>query len=259
MKLEEVLQAIKVFSQEHLQGDALAYLLEKRKISRQVIDEFEIGYFPFGEEARFTQVEERWLTYYKLAFKAGRDLRILLEGRIVFPIYDLSGKLVSIQARRFHEDASKYLFNERKYWHNSFNKSRILHGLIKAIPEIRRTGQILITEGQFDLVRAHESGLTNCICTSGTVLTNFHIGLLARYAKELLIVFDNDMGGQRGLEKLGKKHYPGTQLRFITLPSSDGQKQDLDSYLLSQGIGSFRQLLVPTKQTDSLLTCLSTL
>lgn len=260
MRLEQVLDVVKYYTQKHLAGSALSYLENDRKLTPDTIAKFELGYFPFHHETMFNECDTKWLRYHKLGFlnQQGR-FRCLLEGRITFPLYDVHGNIVAFQSRKFHKDDQLYDINARKYWHNSFDKSRVLYNLNRALPYIRDKGHVIVGEGQFDAIMCDQYGINNCICASGTALNLQHMSLLARYAKTIYIVFDNDRGGQEALKRLKKFHYVDVDLRYIVLPTPNGDKQDIDSYLRCSGKDALMGLLVSDTSSDSLVSCIQLL
>lgn len=255
MKLHNVLQQLIGFCQSSLEGRPLDYLLSERQVTPELVDEFELGYFPFGVTP---PIDPQWLQYHKLICRdtEGR-IRCPFEGRIIFPIRNAYGELVSFQARLMNDNIDPTLerYNDRKYYHNSFDKSRILYNLHRVIPIVRRTGKLIITEGQFDVIAAYKFGIRNIVCTSGTVLNRKHTSILGRYASELLILFDNDEAGKKALEKLQRRKHAGLEMRYFTLPS-DKDKIDLDVFLHTHGKEALVKLVKRTDSIDSLVSSL---
>lgn len=255
MKRSEVLQTIVTHCQSKLTGTPLRYLLERRQITQELIKEFEIGYYPLNEGFL---VDPKWMQYYCLVCRdtIGRS-RCPFEGRILFPVRDTYGELVSIQARLFEEDIDPTLeqYNQRKYYHSSFNKGRVIYNLHRIIPTVRKTGKVIVTEGQLDVITAHKFRFRNVVCSSGTVLNRNHINLLSRYATEILVLFDNDEGGKRAANKLKKREYAGLRMYFLTLPSNSG-KVDLDSFLNTHGREALINLVKKSNKVDDLIESL---
>lgn len=118
------------------------------------------------------------------------------RGRIMFPINDISGRVIAFSGRIFEDDAKN---PQAKYLNSPetpvFDKSRVLYGLDKAKDAIRRLNACILVEGQFDLLLAHQSGYRNAVATSGTAFTEQHAELLKRYSENLLISYDGDRAG----------------------------------------------------------------
>lgn len=258
MKLSDALQHVVDFSKSNLKGRPLDYLLSERLVTRELIEEFELGYYPFHVEP---PIDPQWMRYHRLICRDGEGkTRCPFEGRILFPIRNTYGELVSIQARVLEDNLDPALdrYNDRKYYHSSFDKSRVIYNLYRVIPLLRRTGKLLITEGQFDVIAAYKFGIRNIVCTSGTVLNRRHMGILCRYATEILVLFDNDDAGRKAMEKLQRKEFVGLNMRYATLPG-DKEKTDLDTFLHTHGKQALVKLVKRTDGVDDLIASLSQL
>src|SRR5690606_29192649 len=107
------------------------------------------------------------------------------RGRIMFPIFDPGGEPIAVSGRFYERVAGQKDDSEPAKYVNSpetaiFKKSRTLYGLDRARGAIRRADCILLVEGQFDLLMAHQSGLPFAVALSGTALTPEHLTLLSR-------------------------------------------------------------------------------
>lgn len=118
------------------------------------------------------------------------------RGRIMFPIRDVSGRVIAFSGRIFEDDSAH---PQAKYLNSPetpvFDKSRALYGIDRAREGIRRLGAPILVEGQVDLLMAHQAGFGNVIATSGTAFTEGHAELLKRYSSNLLISYDGDRAG----------------------------------------------------------------
>lgn len=133
------------------------------------------------------------------------------RGRIIFPIFDLGGKPIAVSGRFFEEvkggalpagrQAAKYVNSPETAL---FKKSRVLYGLdlpagrqVATRQAIRKLDCILLVEGQFDLILAHQSNLPFAVALSGTALTPEHLSILGRLSKRLVLALDADAAGLR--------------------------------------------------------------
>ncbi len=118
------------------------------------------------------------------------------RGRIMFPINDVSGRVIAFSGRIFEDDPTH---PQAKYLNSPetpvFDKSKTLYGLDQAREGIRGLGAVILVEGQVDLLMAHQAGYKNTVATSGTAFTSSHAGLLKRYTENLLIAYDGDRAG----------------------------------------------------------------
>ena len=78
-----------------------------------------------------------------------------------------------------------------------YSKSHILFGLWQAKKTISKKDYVILVEGYFDVISAHQAGLTNTIATCGTALTEEHIRMLKRLTKNIYLAFDADLAGKK--------------------------------------------------------------
>lgn len=158
-----------------------------------------------------------------------------LHQYVTFPLYNQYGELIGISGRTLQTGKVK-----RKYWHSILNKRRFLFGLDKAISSIRTSNAAIVTEGQFDVITAHQSGITNVVGTMGTALTPDHITLLARYTDRIYVVFDGDSAGRKASEsQVMRNRREDIELIPILLPSGE----DLDSFIRKNNAQAFLDIL----------------
>lgn len=118
------------------------------------------------------------------------------RGRIMFPIFDASGRVIAFSGRIFEDDPShpqaKYLNSPEGVL---FDKSRALYGLQDAKHAVRTLGFSMLVEGQVDLLMAHQLGFRSAVATSGTAFTASHVEVLKRYSQNVLLSYDGDKAG----------------------------------------------------------------
>ncbi len=189
--------------------DAHAYLIE-RGLSETTIRDWGVGYAMKEWRALKEALVEKKYTEHEL-LRAGLVKRPDVEdgstdteaksydrfrGRIMFPIFDLSGRVTAFSGRIFEDDPTH---PQAKYLNSPegpvFDKSRTLYGLDRARDTIRSLNAAILVEGQFDLIMAHQIGYKNAVATSGTAFTIEHANLLKRYSENLLIAYDGDRAG----------------------------------------------------------------
>jgi DNA primase len=125
---------------------------------------------------------------------------------------------------------------QRKYINSpdtpAYIKGRVIFGLDLARDEMTRRGHAVLMEGQFDVITAHQFGVTNAVASSGTALTEDQMRLLKRFTDELLLVFDADRAGREAARKaavLAAQHAMRT--RLATVPDA----KDPDEFLRAGG------------------------
>ncbi|KKL53613.1 hypothetical protein LCGC14_2273680, partial [marine sediment metagenome] len=130
------------------------------------------------------------------------------RNRLIFPILDATGRVIAFGGRALAADErAKYLNSPESAL---FDKSSVLYALNWAREAIVSSGSAVIVEGYLDAIIPIQAGVDNVVATLGTALTDRHVRLVSRYAKEAVLIFDADTAGQaaaeRALEALN--HHP---------------------------------------------------
>ncbi len=172
--------------------------------------------------------------------KDGRDFD-LFRNRLLFPILDLSGKVVAFGGRALDDALPKYLNSpESRLYH----KGRLLFGLYQAREAMRQTGEGIIVEGYFDQMALHRAGFSHAVAACGTALTPEQARLLKRYAPRVTLLFDQDSAGQkatfRAMDVLLEE---GIATSVVALDAGE----DPDSFLRRHGADEFRRRLLATR------------
>ena len=175
--------------------------IEKRGVKMNTIHAWRIGYAKdewralrsFLKEKGFNDEQMLKTGLIKKA-DGGKEPYDVFRDRIMFPIFDSSGRVVAFSGRTLKTETGipKYVNSPET---ELFIKSEILYGYDKAKNGIRQYEFSLIVEGQFDLVLAHQAGNTNTVAVSGTALTKHHIMLLLRLSKNAVLALDADRAG----------------------------------------------------------------
>jgi len=208
--------------------------LEKRRIPRELVEKFGLGYAPDGFRnllpALHPRVPQDDLEAAGLVARSERgDLYDRFRHRLMFPIHNQSGRLVGFGGRTLGDDRAKYVnTNETDRFHKGF----LLYGLHLAKREIRETGRAVLCEGYFDVIGAVACGLEGAVAGMGTALTPEQAKLLARYAEEVVVAYDGDEAGENASRRalpllLGE----GLGVRRARFPGS----HDPDSLRLEAG------------------------
>ncbi len=175
--------------------------LESRKINRESIAKFNLGYAPpHGKvllkkalEAGFSRelLKEAGLII-KGADGADHDL---MRNRIIFPIYNFSGSVVGFGGRALEKSTQPKYLNSPDT--KLFKKGDLLYGFHQAKRKIREEGSVFLVEGYVDLIMMHQAGLQNVVAPLGTAFTEGQARFLGRIAKKVTLVFDGDEAGFR--------------------------------------------------------------
>ncbi len=235
---------------------AMEYLL-KRGISREIIDDFKLGYAPegwdniaiyFSKKKQPDGLVEKSGLIIPRKGKSGFYDRF--RSRIIFPIFDISMQVVGFGGRVLDNSLPKYLNSPET---PVYNKSRSLYGLHVAKGKCRESKTVFIVEGYFDLLALHQHGVQNSVATLGTSLTPEHVQILRGFIGKngrVVLVYDSDMAGikaaQRSIEVFDKGYVDAS---IVVLPAG----HDPDSYLLEFGVESFTSLAAESKGVISFL------
>lgn len=208
----------------------LSYFRE-RGFNEKVIKDFKLGYSP---EKRDALTQSALNKGYKLEFLEKTGLSIVKDnyqfdrfaGRVMFPIFGLSGQVIGFGGRTLKTDKkiAKYLNSPES---PIYNKSRVLYGLYHAKQEIIKKGLCYLVEGYTDVLSLHMSDIKNVVASSGTSLTEDQIRLLHRFTSDVTILYDGDPAGIkasiRGIDMLLEQ---GLNVRVLLFPEGE----DPDSF-----------------------------
>ncbi len=163
------------------------------------------------------------------------------RGRLIFPIRDVQDRVVAFGGRLLPNTTLK---SPAKYVNSPetpiFVKSKTVFGLDCARNAIRKTRNVLITEGYTDCIVASQFGFENVVAVLGTALGAEHVRVLKRFADKMILLLDGDEAGQkRAKEVLRFFVEQGVDMSVLTLPDDD----DPCEFLLEKGADAFAKLL----------------
>ncbi|MCS7020132.1 MAG: DNA primase [Cytophagales bacterium] len=229
------------------QSIGLSYFKE-RNIHLSSIETFELGYslndWHALEQAALKQqfnpelLEKTGLVVVKQSQdKTQRYDRF--RGRVIFPIHDLSGKVIAFGARALKtEDQPKYLNSPEI--EGIYLKGETLYGIFQAKKAIRQADHCFLTEGYLDVIAMHQAGIANVVASSGTSLTEEQIRLIKRFTDNVTVLYDGDTAGikasLRGIDMLLEQ---GMNVHAVALPEGE----DPDSFIRKQGAIAFKNYL----------------
>ena len=185
--------------------------LKTRGLTAETIERWRIGFAPgppkAGWRAASEALQKSGYTADQL-FKAGlvkgtdagKAPYDVFRDRIMFPLFDTSGRVVAFSGRILTKDseAPKYVNSPET---ELYNKSELLFGYDRAKEGIRKLGFSMIVEGQFDVVMSHQAGYHNTVAVSGTALTTHHIDLLQRLSQKVVLALDSDRAGIAAIKR----------------------------------------------------------
>lgn len=227
-----------------VERDFVMDYLAVRKIKPDMVTKFGIGYSLKGWESLFNYFAEDNTFKARDVENAGLILKRENEntrfydrfrGRLMFPIFNESGKVVAFGGRILYDDekGAKYINSPES---KIYNKSKILYGLNFAKEAIRANDSVIIVEGYMDVISLYQAGVHNVVASSGTALTEDQVRLLSRYTKNIILLFDADFAGikaaKRGIEIILEA---GLDLNIVSLPEGE----DPDSIVKLEGKDGF--------------------
>lgn len=222
------------------EGEKALEYLKKRDISEEIIQKLKIGYALNSWDSLLSFFKEKKVTP-KLLEKAGLVLYNQkkdsyydrFRGRIIFPIFGLTGKVVAFGGRSILNADPKYLNSPDT---PIYSKGKILYGLNFSKESIRDTGKVIIVEGYTDFVSLYQAGITNIAASLGTSLTSDQVSQTLRFAPKIIINYDGDSAGKlatsRGISLYFEK---ASEPEILILP----ENLDPDSYLRKYGTDKY--------------------
>ncbi|MCI8461145.1 MAG: DNA primase [Bacilli bacterium] len=217
---------------------AKAYLLD-RKIDDSLIKEFEIG---LSLESRddltklLTNKEYDLVTLNRIGLSS--DNHDIYNDRIMFPLYDVSGKVVGFSGRIYKDSGQNKYLNTKET--DIFKKGELLYHYHIAKEECRIKKSVIVMEGFMDVIRASSIGIKNTIALMGTALTKEQINLIKRLSNNIILCLDGDDPGQHATLNIGNMLFDlGIEVKVVKLPNPD----DPDSFILKNGKDRFIGLI----------------
>ncbi|MGB1207285.1 MAG: DNA primase [Chitinophagales bacterium] len=245
----EGLFIVNTFAQKHFSENLLEVeegktiglsYFEERGFRKDTIEKFQLGYSvdsfdKFIKTAKAKGYNVDLLKKVGLILEKNNRKFSFFRGRVMFPIHNLSGKVIAFAGRTLRTDKKipKYINSPET---EIYNKSNVLYGIFFARNTIRKKDECFLVEGYTDVISLNQAGIENVVAASGTSLTIGQIRLIKRYTKNISILFDGDPAGikaaLRGIDLILKEEM---NVKIILLPEGE----DPDSYVKQQGRTGF--------------------
>ena len=213
-----------LWNTEEGQTIGLEYFRE-RGFLNPIIEKFHLGYSPakwdaFTEHAKQNGYSDELLEKIGLSIKGNKGLYDRYHGRVMFPIQNLTGKVIGFGGRILVNDPEK---KSPKYQNSPeseiYDKKQTLYGIFHARSAIAKLDECILVEGYFDVLRMHQVGIENVVASSGTSLTIEQIRLVKRYTQNITMLYDGDAAGIhaaiRGTDMILAE---GMNVRVVVLP-----------------------------------------
>lgn len=210
---------------------ALEYVFNKRKLSKEIVQSFRIGYAPQADTALRDFLVKKGYTEQELkdaglVTRRRGYLNDMFRGRIMVPLSDGQGQVVGFTARLLEDipNAPKYINTPQTLL---YDKGRQVFGLHLAKESIRKSDYAVVVEGNLDVISSHQVGVTQVVATAGTAMTDYHLKSLSRLSNNVRLAYDGDEAGIVATERsIGIAEATGARLSIINLP--DGLKDPDD-------------------------------
>ena len=201
---------------------------KKRKLNKQVIQDFMLGYSPTRNELlgallkrSFTEKELRDAGLVVTRRGGPSDM---FRGRMMVTLADPQGRPIGFTARLIADEpnAPKYINTPQTLL---YDKSRHVFGLHLAKDAIRHADFAVIVEGNMDVIASHQVGVKNVVATAGTAITEHHLRSLSRFTQDVRLAFDADKAGLAATERaIALASNLGINLGIVVLPPESGAK-----------------------------------
>ena len=233
----------------------MSYFRSSRGFSEATIRKFGLGMCPSKGDKMTTDAikagyKEEFLVATGLTLKRESDGRLYdrFRERVMFPIHNISGRIVGFGGRTMRTDKSvaKYQNSPES---EIYNKSRELYGLYFAKKAVQQADYAIMVEGYTDVISMHQAGVENVVASSGTSLTIDQIRLIRRFTNNLTIIYDSDAAGiKASLRGIDLVLHEGMNVRVVLLPEGD----DPDSFARAHSAAEVQEYIA--KNAENFIT-----
>ena len=223
-----------------------------RGIRDDIMRKFLLGYAlpkrtALSEAAQVKGYQTEYLIKTGLCIENERGIYDRYAGRVIFPWFNVSGKVVAFGGRVLD---SRTKGVQQKYVNSPdsdiYHKDHELYGLFQAKRAIAKEDCVYMVEGYTDVIAMHQCGIENVVANSGTALSEYQIRLLHRFTQNIVLLYDGDEAGihaaMRGTDMLLAA---GMNVKVLLLPDGD----DPDSFSRKHNADEFSQY-IQQHQTD---------
>jgi DNA primase len=214
---------------------ALEYL-KKRGLSEETIQTLKVGYalnswtalldFFQGKNVPVSLLEKGGLV---LPGNRAGEYRDRFRGRVIFPIFSLTGRVVAFGGRTVIDAEPKYLNSPET---PLYSKGKLLYGLNFTKDAVRDAGVVVLVEGYTDFSALYQAGIRNVVASLGTALTAWQVAQAQRFASRMIVNYDGDSAGLAAAARAVPLGFEkGLNVEVLVLPDN----MDPDAYLRKHG------------------------
>ena len=229
----------------------MSYFRQKRELTDATIKKFGLGFCPsrgdrMSKDALAAGYKQEFLisTGLSKARESDQSLYDRFRDRVIFPVHNISGRVVAFGARTLRSDkeVAKYLNSPES---EIYSKKNELYGIYFAKRAIQQQDYAIMVEGYLDVISMHQAGVENVVASSGTSLTTEQIRLLGRFTRNITVIYDGDSAGikasLRGIDMILKE---GMNVRVVLLPEGE----DPDTFARSHSSEELRKYISDHEQ-----------
>lgn len=224
---------------------ALQYLIA-RNVKKSVMKRFGLGYSTIFRDDLYQYLKTKGYdpetlvsTGLILGDEKKNNYHDRFWNRVMFPIFNVHGKVIGFGGRVLGNANPKYLNSSDSM---VFDKSKNLYGLHIARQHCKE--QVIVVEGYMDVIALHQEGIENAVASLGTAFTYEQARLLKRYTKEVILLYDSDEAGTRAaIRAIPILQRQGLKVKILQIP----EYKDPDEFIQNKGKEAFEKLLVTAK------------
>lgn len=244
-KLFDVTKAAKDYFQVMLlhseKGLPAKAYLDARKLTMETIKTFELGVATDNRKGLVEALLKQKFLASEIddagVVKSTEPPLDFFVERLIIPLKDVYGHIVGFSGRTLTEQDPKYLNSAENLL---FKKRQFLYGLDLAVAEIKKQKEIILTEGYFDVMAAHQAGLKNVVALMGTKLSEEHIQIIKSLTSKVIVVLDGDTPGLKATDQLIEQLKPHRlEVNIVSLPD----QLDIAAYLDRHPVDDLKALL----------------
>lgn len=242
-KYYEIMDVANKYFQNNLlskEGSVARKYLEERKLTKETIKEFEIGFSLDKYDDLTNLLLKKGISLEELNLidlsNTNHDTYI---NRVIFPLHNKEGKVIGFSGRRITNDSEVSKYQNTKET-PIFKKGELLFNYHRAKNEIRKKNFVIVMEGFMAVIRAHTVGIDNVIATMGTSLTREQANLIKKLNNTIYLCYDGDNAGQSQTLKSGDI-FTKMGCNVFVIPLTD--KLDPDDYIIKYGGDAFHNLI----------------
>lgn len=220
-------------------GETARKYLASRKIDDELIKEFQIGLsLDTRDDLTKLLLNKKYELKTLNSIGLSVDDRDIYIDRIMFPLYDVNGRVVGFSGRIYKDNSKNKYLNTKET--SIFKKGQLLYHYHIAKEECRTKKSVIIMEGFMDIIRASSIGVKNTIALMGTAMTHEQVNLIKKLSKNVILCLDGDSAGVKATLSIGETlQNSGFSVKVLSLPDPD----DPDTFILKNGKDRFIGLM----------------